>query len=584
MRSTLLRGTPYCTEEEERCLDDAENLLRTQLAGLFGADMLDHVTSECDIARLHSTVKLELAFLLRHQIAATVETMDRVPTKDPSIQESGPVCTIAAPDFAIVRSYLEDFGDLSILADIIGLVATSLDSRVLTSASDTLLYHEMSFRAIGAFEPLFGKIAMRYAAIRTIRSPEREFLVSLADLCVAANAENHLFQAIAQDLSFCEQKNSIAACSPASDTAADVGPSRVNSDEDIERVLASGTTMDRQVMTRVFDKILANLEDQIQKGSTPSGNHSVWFCRLRAFDESAFENILDDRLTILLTNHRTTLSRAVLPALVTSRCVTLDHLLKIAKDCVSKRKAISEEDALAVSMDVIDALLPSEQLGQLCSPHEAYRYRLKQWKYLHDTGTSMLQLIAQTLELGAVTLPQNSQEQLNRLLTNERVHGVVRHFVLKDVQLLCSILGIGTRSYSDATQRSFRNMVEKLLDPSNELCESHHASILPSIAHEELALPQKNIEQQIKTVVQAADHLSLSFCQLEIRILFSVGAHDSERLPDNIPGAFLEALNSSAQSDGAPCLGLVSGLETDLATKVRPTLPSNLPYMFAYTF
>jgi mediator of RNA polymerase II transcription subunit 12 len=391
---------------------------------------------------------------------------------------------ITAMDFATVRSYLEDFGDLSILADIIGIVATSLDGKVLTCAADTLLYHEKAFKAIGAFEPLFGKIAMRYAVIRTVRSPERELLLSLTDLSVAAKADNHLFQALGHDLGLSEQKNSVAACSPASDTTAEVVcKSRVSSDEEIDRVLASGTTMDQQVMTRMVDKVLVNLEDQVQKASLPTGNHGVWFYRLRAFDENTFESILVDRLIDLLTSHRTILSRALLPVLVTSRCVTLSLYLKVARDCISKRKSVDDEDALGISMDVIDVLLPSEQLNPLCQPQEAYRYRLEQWKFLDSSGASMLQLIGQTLELGVGPLSPTSQAQLSQLLTNDRVHGAVRHFVLKDVQSLCSSLGIGTRSYSDATRRALKNLVDNLLDPSDSLCKCPSFLLHHHIAH-----------------------------------------------------------------------------------------------------
>ena len=54
-----------------------------------------------------------------------------------------------------MRSYLERFGDLAILADIVGIAISSLDPGVLAAAADTLNYHSKSFRAIGAFDPLY---------------------------------------------------------------------------------------------------------------------------------------------------------------------------------------------------------------------------------------------------------------------------------------------------------------------------------------------------------------------------------------------------------------------------------------------
>lgn len=95
-----------------------------------------------------------------------------VPTKDPSVEVTGPVCRIMVSDFYVIRSYLEQLDDLTILADIVDIVATSFDSNVLSAAIDTLHYHHLAFRAIGAFDTLFEKIALRYAAIRTIHFPE----------------------------------------------------------------------------------------------------------------------------------------------------------------------------------------------------------------------------------------------------------------------------------------------------------------------------------------------------------------------------------------------------------------------------
>jgi mediator of RNA polymerase II transcription subunit 12 len=96
-----------------------------------------------------------------------------------------------------------------------------------------------------------------------------------------------------------------------------------------------------------------------------------------------------------------------------------------------------------------------------------------------------------------------------------------------------------------------------------------------------IALSQKNIEQQIKSVVDATDHLSLSFCQLEIRLLFSIG-HDTEHLPGTLSSAFLEAVKSSVQSDGAPCFDLVTGLEADLTTQVWLMLIQTLSHLSLY--
>lgn len=460
-----MRGTPHSTEEEERCLDDAESVIRYQLSELFGTEMLEDEPPELSISTVSSTVKLELALLLRHQVATSVEVVD-----DPSLEEPGPICTITLKDFHTVRSYLEEFGDLSILADIVGIAATSLNAGVLASASDTLHYHRKSFQAIGAFEVLFGKITKRYAAIRTIRLPDQELLLSLTDLSHAAQADGKLMQALTNDLSRLEQMNSVVACSPVSDTMAEVIHSTaVDSDEEIDRVLSSGTSMDRPVLARVFGKIIVNLEEQIKEVSSPSGNHAIWLRRLRSFDEAAFEGVMVEWLESLLTNHQAKLNHAVLPALVKAGCLTLAQYARVARVCINKRKANDPEDALRISMDALDALLPSEQLNPLCQLQEAYRYRLEQNRFCHDPEQHILELVRETLEFGTEPLPPALQRHVTNLLSSNRMYTVVKHFALKDIHSLSTALGIGTQSFSAATCASLKSLLDNVLDPFGQL-------------------------------------------------------------------------------------------------------------------
>lgn len=444
--------------------------MRCRLKGLFGAEMSDKMPHIVSISELSSTVRLELAFLLRHQVAATVEMMDHVPTKDPSVEERGPICTITPRDFHSVRSYLEEFGDLSILADIIGIVTTSLDTAILASAADTLHYHHKSFRAIGAFDSLFGKIAMRYAVIRTVRFPERELLLSLINLSTTAQTNGKLLQALTHDLSRYDQINSVAACSPVSDTMAEVNHHTArDSDEDIERILSSGTSMDQQVMDRVFNKIIVYLETQIKTGSPPSGNLAIWLPRLRCFDEAAFETILTEWLATLLTSHHTKLAHAILPALVNSGCFTMSKLLVIAEGCITKRKTSSHEEALRISVEMLDILLPSEQLSPLCQLQEAYRYRLAQQNFCQDPEEHILHFIRETLELCAKSLSPGSQMRVTTFVSSDRMRTIIRYFALRDIQSLAIALGIGTHPFSDTMRSTIKALLDRLLDPPDRL-------------------------------------------------------------------------------------------------------------------
>jgi mediator of RNA polymerase II transcription subunit 12 len=553
LRSTLLRGTNYSTEQEEQSLGEAESIVRRTLPILFADPILGHERNELNIPRLSSSVQYELAMILRKQVAANIQLIEHVPTKDPSVEEPAVVCTISVQEYHSVRMYLEGFGDYAILADIIGVVATSLDSHVLAAAADTLNYHRLALRCIGAFEPLFGKIAMRYAAIRTVRFPERELLVSLTDLCRNILVEGDLVQALAYDLGRHDQKNVVAACSPVSDTMADATHTMPgDSEEEIDRILSSGTSMDHQTMARVFGKIVFSLKDQITKSIIPSGYHAAWFYRLRSFDESCFDGIVIEWTTSLLIKGQSKMIHAAIPPLVVSGCLTLSQFQDITSRAITKTRTTSQEDSLRICMHALDVLLPTDSLTPLCQPHEAYRYRLEQQNFCQGSNVRILHLLRDLFDSITEALSPSSQSPLKGLLSSERLRTVVKRHISLNGEILSDVLGVGTQSFSAAASAQLKTLLDSLFDPTNRL-----------------GLSRKSLADQVKTIVESASCLSLPFCQLEIRQLFAIASVTVDTAVDTMSGSLVEAIRSAIERDDTPWNDLVAGLDTGLRTKIR---------------
>jgi mediator of RNA polymerase II transcription subunit 12 len=578
LRSTLLRSTSYTTDAEERNLDQAEDTIRRQLPRLFGGDSYEELPVESAVAGLSGTIKHELAMILRQQVARNVQIFEHVPTKDPAVDETGPVCMIAPDEFHVVRSYLEECGDLAILADVIGVAATSLNGTVLASVADTLHYNHYAFCAIGAFEPLFGKIAMRYAAIRTTRFPERDLLLSLTDLSRTARAEGHLMQALAYDLSRHDQKNSLAACSPVSDTMTETIHSMATDTEgEIDRILSSGTSMDHQIMMRVFSKVLVNLEEQTNKGTKPSGYHTVWFYRLRSFDENAFDVILKDWLQSMLLNHRTKLCHAAFPPLVASGCMKVVQFLETARACVARQRDSNRDAAFWVCMDALDVLLPSGHLSALCPPQEAYKFRMEQRQCCYNTDGFIIRLVAEAYELGTAALSPTVISRKSSLLSSARLHSVVRHFVVRDMQLISTAFEVGLTRSSEQDLSLFKPLFETLLDPTEHWGEYSVKQLFISLLTCHSGFAHKTLKEQVSLVVKLADDLSLPFCQLVLRQLFAA----SSRSPggsgdDTVSEALLEAVKAAVDRGQLPWADLVAGLDHDLANKVNLDLSMHL--------
>ncbi|ORY11541.1 hypothetical protein BCR34DRAFT_484023 [Clohesyomyces aquaticus] len=544
LRATLLHGTAYSTELEDQQIDDAQSFIQRRIPDLFDESEYVDLSVEVNFASISSTVRLELGIWIRLLVQANVQLVDRVPTKDSSIEEPGQVCTISPQSFHAVRSYLEDFDDLSILADVLGLATFSLDPNVLTAVADTLHYHHKAFAAIGAFKPLFQRLAMRYAAVRTVRFPERELLVALTDVARTARADEQLMLMLAYDLNRCEQKNSLAACSPASDNM----DTTMDTDDEIERILSSGTSMDQQVMMRVFTKVVMRLEEQLGSGSIQSDSLGSWFYRLRSFDEKAFEKLLFEWLSSLLNAHRGKLMLAALPPLVVSGCLTLHQFLEVSRRCISERRASNEDGLLRMSAEVLNALLPSEQLGRFCQPQDAYRFRLEQQRLCQDPEGRILLVIHDTFEASARQLPPALATQVNNLLSSNRLRSVVRHLAVSNTQLVSKALDIGAHPTSEIMNARIKSLLDGLLDPTDQL-----------------GLARKTLEQQVDLVVNTANDLGLPFCQLEIRQIFAM----SEGSAETISAAFLEAIKAAVEKNVSPWSDLVAGLDADLTSKIR---------------
>lgn len=355
---------------------------------------------------------------------------------------------------------------MAILADVVNITCSSLDPSVLASAADTITFHMKTFRAIGAFDPLFGRIATRYASIRTIRFPERELLLSLSNLARVAQTDGHLQQLLSYDLSRLDQRNSIAACSPASDNMGEVMQYIGSySDDEIERILSSGNSMDQQMMARVLRKIISNQEVHVAKGQLDSDNYPTWFHRLRSFDEPTFELVVNEWLDACFKGHQLDVLKIALPTLVGCGCMALSSVLDTWRVYVTQLKVNPSERVFQSALESLHVLLPVVRLTGGCSPPDAYRYRLEQHKLCQETGRRIAHCICEVFELGSTILSSTIRKQLSSLASKESVLDIMRHYVVSDPGCLSKLSREASGPY-------LKQLLDTLLDPVDRLRKS----------------------------------------------------------------------------------------------------------------
>ena len=242
------------------------------------------------------------------------------------------VSAISNEDFCASRNLLEDCNDFAVLADVLEIASSSNDESVLASVTDTLHCHAQTFAAIGAFNPLSKVVVERYCHLRMQRPTSRTFLLALRDLVRILHVDHRVTMSIDHDLARCDQKTAVAVCSPVSDTNEIMQSSKLDPNDEIERIFSSGTTMDEPTMTRLFQKITTRMGQHMEnKGKdTDAANFSCWLYWLRTFDEKKFESLVHDWLIKLSGDGLTAHLHQAFCCLAGAGCLSLENFVNTA--------------------------------------------------------------------------------------------------------------------------------------------------------------------------------------------------------------------------------------------------------------
>jgi len=277
--------------------------------------------------------------------------------KDVSSQKE--MSAITVEQLCFVRSILERFGDFSILADVLNLASSSNDQDLLASVADTVNYHSDIFSAIGAASDLFDRLTERNRTVTAGKPPTKALLVSLTDLGAHFPARSETVQQLCGQLALCEQKSAVAACSPVSDHIAEALQSaESNFHDEFEQLLTSGTSMDKQTMTRLFSTVMKRIEYAWEHSGDEYYNLGILCSRLRIFDAKHFDRLMLLWVeSLLLSTSRPGLNQALLP-LVSAGCLSLRAVVGCARMLLEGTKQKEARDVARVMVDMLELIAP----------------------------------------------------------------------------------------------------------------------------------------------------------------------------------------------------------------------------------
>jgi len=376
--------------------DDTINSLKTQISGRvpgFFSPSEGGITLTplfFDMTQLSVAVRCAVANWVRQSVAARFQTSHTGPEKKPGGVIPRETATyhsttkqMSLCHFREVRKILEDLGDFAILADVLHIVSDSADCSVLAAVCESISYHFGIFAAMGAHASLFNDLYQRYEDIRHSKIIDAFLLESLIDLGRCIPKAGKEVKRLEQQAYLYHQNSAAIACSPISETMAEaVHSAESHFAEDIEQVLASGTSMDKQTLVQLFEAVIKRIEASWTDSTSYMAIYAELLMRLRRFGRKDFDGLIHGWVGRVLRNPARPALREIFFPLICSACLTLKKLLELA---VSALDEFSPHIPRAVLSVELLEMLATTSADEALATHQVRGHLLLRCRFANST-------------------------------------------------------------------------------------------------------------------------------------------------------------------------------------------------------
>ncbi|KAK0664470.1 putative mediator of RNA polymerase II transcription [Cercophora samala] len=483
LRSGMLRRASFSVEDEARDAEMALKLVRQSLGlPMDPADPIQQRKPRSinklsqQIQSASRALKAEIGRWLRDSAASTYGGKDRVGSGGPG----------ASPTlFGNIRRILEAAEDLSMLADVLRSLISNACVEVLAAIANTVNRHFFIFSALGVCKGLFNDLSKKLRAVFLEQGPgTRPLLVSLVSLAPRIPGMEELATQLKKDLALSSRQNPVDACSPVSDNMI----ARLQDDsndlhEEIEKLLAAGTSVDRKTMENLFQTIIQRLHQSWGESADKQRVYSVLLARLRVFDMPLFDALMAKWIAYLRTlTNRPSIDR-IFPLLVSNGCLTMPTILSSTSDSstptplsrvptggISWPQIVQITYRTRYMQETLKLLMnPLRPDYDLITPEEIYRFTNLQEQVLRENPKDMLSLIGSAMAEYSFARAQNDTQglPLDDPVIQERLSTLIKLLVLKDAAGVGRALAAWAARSPDGYVGSWiDNMTTKLLLPS----------------------------------------------------------------------------------------------------------------------
>ncbi|KAH7386149.1 RNA polymerase-like protein II mediator complex component Srb8 [Cadophora sp. MPI-SDFR-AT-0126] len=563
LRTALMDRADLSTADENDLIQDCLVFMNGNLPGMQTGVDLDLESRNCietsnlteipsDLSR---TIKSELGLWLRQKVRLQMVQPTIPPLDDWDVSPmKGGSSAITRADFNTVRGYLEDLSDYSMLADVLKIVTSSNDTEVLASCTDTLDLHLETFSAIGALNGLFDILMGRLQALtEETDSVPRGFLVSLLDLASRLPRENIVAQQLAQQLARSDRKTAADACSPVSDHMAIVETAEVDFTDEIERVLASGNSMDQATLERLFHRIILRLEESWEKFPEQQRSCALLLTRLRTFDAKQFDVLMAAWVSRVLHKESRPGMMEVFGPLISFGCLALRDVMTscgLNNEKHPREVNVAQSFTSRIAQELIHLLVAHCNLPEVMTLEETYRLRIKQSHAQKDFPTDTLLIVRHAFEAALAAINGSSQSLgFQALFASQDMYDLYRYYILMDAVAFTQnlILPLLQSSNSDVVD-AINTTVDKLL-----LASGASEPIAPEL------------------LLSIADDLSLPFCQVKLATMLQAQdiTLDADHAESGHLAAFDRAIESAVEAGRATWASIIPLLDVSISRHLR---------------
>ena len=413
---------------------------------------------------------------------------------------------ITKEDFQRLQRYIELTDDYSMFADILKLVATSDDGEILALCADSLNLHLLTFAAVGAVDVVLELLFDRLRSLNeSMDFAPKRFLLSLMELCQQIPNRGPVSQELAQELLRCDRCAAVDACSPISDHMAQ-NAGDVEFMDEIEKALASGTSMDQATMARLFKRILDLSGSFRSKSPEQLMNCIALLSRLRSFDHVHFDDLMVAWIRQKLFQDRPAALVELVAPLLAFACLSFKDIFRAFFDyyrgVMKDAPGIVQNIRHFVSLLLVTPIT-SQDMSVEC------RLRIKQAHAIKDHPAEVLSLLCLSFQAAVKEDGASNQggtcEELIELLSRPHAIRALQTLVLSDAELVCQKLVLPVFTNGLPHQKAaLENVIDLMLFPQRPGLE-----VLP-----------------VASVIGLANDLTTPYCQLKLRSAFSSGSSD----------------------------------------------------------